>query len=212
MTSPSIRPVGDQSRNVSEKIDAFAVPPTMLERVIVVGTSGVGKTAFARRLSRALQIPHIELDDLFWGPDWTPKTESEFRRLVDLSTRENRWIADGNYGVVRDILWPRATGVIWLNYGFFTALLRALHRSIGRIVHRIELFSGNRESFARTFLSRRSILVWIVTTHHRRRRDYNTLRSSDRFPQLQWLEFRRSSNADAFLEAAGRTRSPPRGG
>jgi adenylate kinase family enzyme len=172
-----------------------------LERVIVVGTSCCGKTVFARRLAHALGSPHIELDALYWGPDWIPKPEAEFRRLTEVATATPRWVVDGNYGVVRDLLWPRATSVVWLNYRFPTVLGRALRRTIRRAVSRERLFSGNRESFTRSFLSRDSILVWVLSTHGRRRRCYEALRTTRQFPRIHWLEFRRPREAEAFLEA-----------
>lgn len=130
-----------------------------LERVVVVGTSCCGKTAFAGRLAQALGCPRIELDELYWGPNWDPKPEPEFRHLTEAAAAAPHWVADGNYGVVRDLLWPRATSVVWLNYGFLTVFFRALRRTILRAVSREELFSRNRESFTRSFFSRESILV-----------------------------------------------------
>lgn len=38
-----------------------------------------------------------------------------------LLDEERVWVADGNYSTVRDVLWSRATHVVWLNYGRFTA-------------------------------------------------------------------------------------------
>jgi ATP-dependent protease Clp ATPase subunit len=37
-------------------------------RLVVVGTSAVGKTTFARALATALQVPFVELDELHWSP------------------------------------------------------------------------------------------------------------------------------------------------
>lgn len=41
-----------------------------LQRVVIVGTSGSGKTTMARELSVLLGTPHIELDALQWLPGW----------------------------------------------------------------------------------------------------------------------------------------------
>ena len=40
-------------------------------RIVVVGTSGVGKTTLAKDIAAALAIPHVELDALHWDPGWT---------------------------------------------------------------------------------------------------------------------------------------------
>ena len=44
--------------------------PHWAQRINVVGTTGAGKTTVARRLSEILCISHVEIDALFWGPNW----------------------------------------------------------------------------------------------------------------------------------------------
>jgi adenylate kinase family enzyme len=128
-----------------------------------------------------------------------PKPAADFRRLVYAAAQGSRWVVDGNYSAVRDVVWPRATTVIWLNYGFATVLARALRRTVRRIIRREQLFAGNEESVKRSFLSRDSILLWMMTTFHEKRRRYGTLRASGGFANLDWLEFRRPARADSFL-------------
>jgi hypothetical protein len=109
------------------------------------------------------------------------------------------WVVDGNYSALRPLLWPRATAVVWLNYGFPTVFLRALRRTIRRIIFHEQLFSGNRESFGEAFLSRQSILYWVISTHQRKRKEYEDLQRSGHFPQLRWFEFRHPGLAEKFL-------------
>jgi adenylate kinase family enzyme len=170
-----------------------------LERVVVVGSSCSGKSTFARALSRQLGHALIDLDELHWGPNWTPKAESDFRRLADAAARNRYWVAAGNYNIVRDLVWPRATGVIWLNYSFPIVFGRALRRTLHRVWHREELFSGNRESLSGTFLSRDSILLWVITSFRRRRKEFATLRSTAAYPHLHWIECRRPCDVDQLL-------------
>lgn len=169
-------------------------------RVVVVGTSSCGKTTFARRLASALGIARIELDELYWGPGWQPKTQSEFMRLVAEASDAGAWVAEGNYSAAREVLWPRATTIIWLNFSLPRVLWRGLRRAVSRAFTREVLWHGNRESLRRTFLSRDSILLWIVTTHARRTRDYETLRASNQYPNMRWLEFRHPSQAERWLQ------------
>jgi len=75
-----------------------------LQRVAVIGTSCSGKTTFARQLSAILSAPHIELDTFYWQPGWVERPAAEFRALVERETSAQRWVADGNYSHVRDIV------------------------------------------------------------------------------------------------------------
>ena len=173
---------------------------TELGRVVVVGTSCAGKTSFAQSLSRALSFPHIELDRLYWQPNWVPRPAEEFRALTAQALSQDRWVVDGNYGVVRDLVWSRATTIVWLNYSFPTVLWRALVRTVRRALTREELFSsGNRESLRMAFFSRESILWWVLTTFYRRRKQYRELFDTTMFPQLAYVEFRKPSQAQSFL-------------
>ena len=172
---------------------------TEMTRVVVIGTSCAGKTAFARSLACALSFPHVELDALFWQPNWTPRPPEEFRKLVAQELSQGYWVTDGNYGVVRDLIWSRATTVIWLNYGFPTVLWRAVTRTLRRVLTREELFSANRESLRMAFFSRESILWWVLTTFHRRRKQYRVLFDRRTSPQLVYVELRNPSEAKHFL-------------
>ncbi len=170
-----------------------------MNRVVVIGTSCVGKTIFARSLAEALCCPHIELDALYWQPNWVPRASDEFRALTVLALSQDCWIIDGNYSVVRDLIWSRATTVIWLNYGFPLVLWRALTRTVRRVLTQEELFSGNRESLRMAFFSRESILWWVLTTFHRRRKRYRELFDMRTSPQLIYVEFRKPTEAQNFL-------------
>ena len=176
-----------------------------LRRVAVVGTSCSGKTTFAAALAARLQAPHIELDALHWRPDWVAAPREAFREAVALATSAERWVSDGNYSVVRDLVWGRATAVIWLDYPFATVLRRALYRTARRALLREELYSGNRETFRRALLSRDSILWWVLTTYRRRRREFTDLFQQGAFAHLDVVRLGSQREADSFLHRNERT-------
>lgn len=146
--------------------------PRDLSRVVVVGSSGSGKTTFARELAKRLGSTHVEIDAIHWQADWVPLPREALRaRLADALAGE-RWVVDGNYGSLRDLIWPRATAIIWLDFRFHRVFLRSLTRTLRRIVSRDVIYSGNTESFWRTFFTSDSILWWVIKRYARRRRDY----------------------------------------
>ncbi|WP_240613746.1 adenylate kinase [Salinicola acroporae] len=148
--------------------------PTM--KINVVGTSGSGKSTLARKLASVLDVPHIQLDQLYWQADWQGTPDDEFfaRLRRAMAASPDGWVIDGNFDRTRHIKWPEADIVIWLDLGFWRVLGQSVRRAIERIVTREELWpgTGNRESFRQTFLSRRSILLWSLGTWRQNRRRY----------------------------------------
>ncbi len=150
-------------------------------RFIVVGTSGSGKSTFAKALSEKLKAPRIELDALHWLPNWAERDKLEFLSLVAKATEGDRWVVDGNYSFARDLLWPKATDIVWMNLGRATVFIRVLKRTLRRCLKKEELWSGNKESLRRAFLSHDSILLWSLTTYGTNRAKYTRLRQDPAF-------------------------------
>ena len=82
----------------------------------MIGTSGAGKTTTARQIASVLSVPHVELDTCRHGPSWTETPDGLFRDRLSEALRGDTWVADGNYTVAREVVWPRATTVVWLDY------------------------------------------------------------------------------------------------
>ena len=170
-----------------------------LARVAIVGTSCTGKTTLARSLSHTLGAPHTELDVLYWGPNWTPCPPGEFRSRVQAAVAAPSWIVDGNYSVVRDLVWGNATTLVWLNYPVSLVFPRSLLRTVRRVVTQEPLFAGNRESLALT--DPEWIPWWVLRTFWRRRREYRFLFRQPEFAHLQVLEFTWPTQVERFGRA-----------
>jgi adenylate kinase family enzyme len=168
-------------------------------RVAVVGTSCSGKTTLARAIANANGIIHIELDAIHWQPNWTPMPIHEFREAIEAEVARDEWVIDGNYSKVRDIIWARATHLVWLNLPFLTVFWRAISRTLKRVVTQEELFSGNRETLRIAFFHRDSIPCWVIRSHHRRIREYRKLIDGGHYPLLKVFEVRNSADAKEML-------------
>ena len=170
-----------------------------MQRIVVIGTTGSGKTTMAGRLAERLSIPHVEQDALNWGPDWTMRPNDAFRALVDRATAGEAWVVDGNYGRSRDIVWPRADTVVWLDYSLPTIMWRLWWRTIRRVFRREVLWSGNRESLRTHFASRDSLFLWALTTYGRRRREYPALLSEPENSLLTLVHLRSPRQSERWL-------------
>ncbi|MEM7626180.1 MAG: hypothetical protein AAF333_11340 [Planctomycetota bacterium] len=145
-------------------------------RINVIGTSGAGKTTLARRLGERLGVPHVELDALNWGPNWTERPNEEFRARIAAFIAGESWVMCGNYTRVRPMLTERVNVFVWLDYPRWRVTWRVVCRTIRRVWTREELWSGNRESFRMSFLSRDSIIWWSIKNFRKnRRRKYPAL-------------------------------------
>ena len=172
---------------------------TIGPRVLVVGTSGSGKSRLAARLARALGGSHIELDEFQHGPDWTQRSVEELReRTAAAIAGREVWVADGNYSDVRDLLWPRATTLVWLDYSRGVVMGRVVRRSVVRAVTRRELWNGNRSDWRRWGDPDHPIR-WAWRTHAANRMKYEGLITRPEWSHLEVVRLRRPAEAEALL-------------
>lgn len=102
------------------------------QRILILGRTGSGKTTLARQLAADLDVAHIELDSLYFGPEFSTVPLSVLRERVSAAISGERWVTDGNKSAVRDLVWPRADTVIWLDYPLFVSLWRLGKRALWR--------------------------------------------------------------------------------
>jgi adenylate kinase family enzyme len=157
-------------------------------RYVVVGTSGSGKSTLAAQLAEHLGYAHAELDALNWLPNWQMSAVEDFREQVDAVASRERWVIDGNYSAVRDLVWPRADAVIWLDRPFHVVMGRIIWRSFLRGWHNRELWNGCRGSLRRSFFSRESVILWAAQTWKKRHREYPELLRRPEYSHLDIFE------------------------
>ncbi len=124
-----VRPVFLLSRNSLALIssDAYHRP---MQRILIVGNAGAGKSTLAAKLGSILTLPVIHLDQHFWQPGWVETQQAAWRVKVGELVSGERWIIDGNYDRTLDIRLPRADTVIYLDFPTRTCVWQIVKRII----------------------------------------------------------------------------------
>lgn len=171
-------------------------------KINVVGTSGSGKSTLARRLSRAMTVPCIEMDTLYWRQNWLGCSDDEMAvALNEALAASDGWVLDGNYNRTRPVKWRNVDMVVWVDCGFWRTLRQVTCRAIDRARTQKELWpgTGNRESFRRSFLSRESIIWWMLKTWRSNRRRYLADMANPQYAHIRFVRLRRQQEIDALV-------------
>jgi adenylate kinase family enzyme len=146
-------------------------------RILILGRTGSGKTTLARELASAIGVPHVELDALYFGPDFSTAPLSVLRERTGAAIVGDRWVTDGNKGAVRDLVWPRADTVIWLDYPFAVSLWRLGKRAVWRAsaLKAQAAEKSGKAGLPRQLLSAATGVLTALRSHKGQRREYPKL-------------------------------------
>ena len=103
-----------------------------MQRILVIGSAGAGKSTFAARLARRTGLPLVHLDAIYWRPGWVKTPREEWVRTVDGLLARDAWVLDGNYAGTLDRRLAACDTVLFLDLPRAVCLWRAVKR---RIVH-----------------------------------------------------------------------------
>ena len=135
-----------------------------MQRILILGCCGAGKSTFATQLAERTGLPLIPLDHHYWQPNWTPTPKAAWEATVAELASRPQWVMDGNYAGTLDLRLPRADTIFYLDYPTAGCLWRITKRIVryhGRV--RPGMAAGCRERFDWPFYR-------YVATFNRRRR------------------------------------------
>jgi len=175
--------------------------PFPYKRIVVIGVTGCGKSMLAGQLAQKLGLNFIELDALYWKPGWVDSDLEEFRQKVDLATHAPAWALAGNYNNARDLIWPRAEVVVWLDYPFLLVFERLVKRTLQRWWTQEALWGTNYERLfpQLKIWSKNSLFYWQVYSYRRHKRLYPQLIASREYSHLKFFHFKTPRETEEWL-------------
>ena len=124
-----------------------------MQKILIIGSPGSGKSTFGSCLSQKLNIPLVHLDSLWWKEGWVEREREEFDALLLSELQRECWIIDGNYARTLEWRLKYADTVIFFDYNRFLCLWRVVKRVItnyGKV--RADMPKGCPERFDWEFL------------------------------------------------------------
>ena len=175
-----------------------------MKRINVIGTSGSGKSHFSRRLADKLDIPYIEMDAVFWLPNWNHLSTDDFLSELKTLMEQKAWVLDGNQSKTNELKWQYVDTIVWLDFGFFRTFKQILTRSFKRAYSQEEIWAGtgNRESFRRNFFSSDSVVLWMLQNYWKTKRKYTKLFASNLANSVRLVRIKSPQQAEMFLNNA----------
>jgi adenylate kinase family enzyme len=132
-----------------------------VERILVIGSPGAGKSTLAAAIAARTGLPLLHLDGHYWRAGWIEPDKQDWAAQVEALAAGERWVMDGNYGGTLPMRLARADTVIWLDFPVWLCLVRIVRRAVryrGRV--RPDMAQGCPERLRWEFLSYTARFPW----------------------------------------------------
>jgi len=101
------------------------------KRVMVMGSSGSGKSTMARRIGELTGLPVVHSDALSWQPGWVETPKDELEQMIREAAAQPEWVIDGNYRKrAFEDRFERANSVVFLDFNRVVCLWRVTKRRV----------------------------------------------------------------------------------
>lgn len=168
-------------------------------RINVVGTAGSGKSTVGKRIAERLNVPYIQLDELFWKPNWAESTDEELFPKLEKALSADDWVLDGNYSRTQPIKWKRVQMVVYLDLPFHIVLYRIIKRSLVRGFKNEELWAGNKETVWKHLFTSDSMILWTITSFYKVRKRYTELFEKLEYSHIKCVRLRSGKEVEDFV-------------
>lgn len=146
-----------------------------MERIMIIGCGGAGKSTLARQLGEKTGLPVVHLDKLFWKPGWESLSQEEFDLVHQEAISRERWIIDGNFDRTIPQRLSRCDTVLYLDFSRWACVMGVAKRVLttyGTV--REDMGEGCPERFDLEFLK----WVWDFNKN-KRQKNYRLLEEAE---------------------------------
>ena len=166
-----------------------------MQRILLIGNAGAGKTTFAKQLAQKLHLPLVHLDNLYWCGDWDHLSRDQFDALLQGELEKPQWIIDGNFNRTISHRLQYCDTIFYFDFPTITCLAGITKRTLANLGkvrpdmggNCIEHFDSHKISLYRN----------VLTFNRQHRKDYyEMLNNAD---GVNVIIFRNRRQANAFL-------------
>lgn len=174
-------------------------------RILVLGRTGSGKTTLARELALARGAPHVELDALYFEEGFATVSVPVLRQRTIAAIARDRWVTDGNKSAVRDLVWPRADTVVWLDYPLVVCLWRLGKRALWRtsVIKAQAAEKNGRTSLPGQLVAAGRGVLTALRSHRGQRREYPLMFAEPQNRHLAVVRLRSPRATQQWLDRVG---------
>jgi len=101
-----------------------------MERIMIMGCAGAGKSTLTQNLSQVLNLPTLHIDTIFWSPGWKQRPKEEFEKAHEDFLENEKWVIDGNYLKIMDKRVEKADTIVHLDFSTLNCLYGVVKRRI----------------------------------------------------------------------------------
>ena len=103
-------------------LEAAEILP-IVNRILVIGCSGGGKTTLSVKLANQLNTEYQSIDrDVRWLPGWKERDKQTQREMIAELVKRHCWVMDGSGASTFDLRLPRTDLILWVRVPRYTAL------------------------------------------------------------------------------------------
>lgn len=166
-----------------------------MQRILLIGNAGAGKTTFAKQLAQKLHLPLVHLDKLYWRGDWEHLSRDEFDAILQSELEKPQWIIDGNFNRTIAHRLQYCDTVFYFDFPTITCLAGITKRALTNLGKARPDMGGNcMEHFDSQKIS---LYRNVLTFNKQHRRDYYEL--LDNADNVKVIIFKNRRQANAFL-------------